>query len=180
MRHTVCEEAPPPQAYTKMRRPINIAFISCLMSTSDASEDANTVSPPRSRLVLYSRSLNQVFSARFSDSNATTSFLPGPGYVLGRLFSAGGRRLETVVDRTAARVGLGFEGIARRLLMKLRARHSRCQPWPDFAKTPVVELAVELGNSCCGRCEDRYTSFLDSKGDTEIEDLLRRLISSIE
>jgi hypothetical protein len=64
--------------------------------------------------------------------------------------------------------------------MKLRARHSRCKPWPDFAKTPVVELAVELGNGCCGECEDRYIRFLDSKSDTEIENLLLRLIPSIE
>jgi hypothetical protein len=159
---------------------MSIAFIACLMSTSNASEDANTISPPRGRLVVYSRSLNEAFSARFSDSNATTSLLPGPGHVLGRLLSAGGRRLETVVDRTAARVGFGFEGIARRLLMKLRARHSRCKPWPDFAKTPVAELAVELGNGCCDKCKVRYTSFLDSKSDTEIENLLLRLLPSIE
>jgi hypothetical protein len=88
--------------------------------------------------------------------------------------------LRHAVDRTAARVGFGFEGIARRLLLKVRARHSRCKPWPDFPKTSVVELAVELGQGCCDRCEDRYTSFLDIKGDTEIESLLLRLIPSIE
>jgi hypothetical protein len=150
------------------------------MSTPNVSKNPNTTGPPRSRLVLYSPSLDLTFSARFTDSNATTSHLPGPGYILGRLLSASGRRLETVIDRTAARVGFGFEGLARRLLMKLRARHSRCKSWPDFAKTSVVQLAVELGNGCCDECKDRYTSFLDSKSDTDIEDLLLRLIPSIE
>jgi hypothetical protein len=76
-----------------------------------------------------------------------------PGRPLGQLLSAAGRRLESVVDRTAARAGLGFEGIARRLLMKLRAPHARCRSWSDFAKTPVVHGA------CC-RVGQRDLSWL--------------------
>jgi hypothetical protein len=44
-----------------------------------------------------------------SDSNATASNLPGPGRPLGQLLSSAGRRFEAVVDRTAARLGLGLK-----------------------------------------------------------------------
>jgi hypothetical protein len=115
-----------------------------------------------------------------SDSNATMSNLAGPGRVLGLLFSAAGRRLEVVVDRTAARLGLGFEGIARRLFMQLRAPHARCRAWPDFAKTPVVELAIELGSGSCAGCSQRYMSVLGRSNNGEIEELLLRLVPSIE
>jgi hypothetical protein len=115
-----------------------------------------------------------------SDSNATTSHLAGPGRPLGQLLSAAGRRLEAVVDRTAARAGLGFEGIARRLLMKLRGSHARCRAWPEFAKTSVVELAVELGNGTCMQCNQRYINSLGSTNYFEIEELLLRLVPCIE
>jgi hypothetical protein len=116
-----------------------------------------------------------------SDSNETVSNLPGPGRPLGQLFSAAGRRLEAVVDRTAARAGLGFEGIARRLLMTLRAPHARCRAWPEFVKTPVVELAIELGSGRCDGCNQKYMmSTLGSTNSHEVEELLLRLIPSIE
>jgi hypothetical protein len=115
-----------------------------------------------------------------SDSNATMSGLPGPGLPLGQLLSAAGRRLEVVIDRTAARAGWGFEGIARRLLMKLRAPHSRCQAWPEFATTPVVDLAMELGSRCCARCNQRYLRVLHGTNDGEVGELLLRLVPSIE
>jgi hypothetical protein len=115
-----------------------------------------------------------------SDSNETMSNLPGPGRPLGQLLSAAGRRLEAVVDRTVARVGLGFEGVARRLLMKLRASHSRCRAWPEFSKTPVVELAIELGSGRCTGCDQRYMSALGGRHDSEIEELLLRIVPSIE
>jgi hypothetical protein len=126
-------------------------------------------------------SINFSFAGSWrSDSNATTSNLAGPGRPLGRLLSAAGRRLEVVVDRTAARLGLGFEGIARRLFMKLRAPHARCEEWPDFAKTPVVELAIEIGSGSCARCNQRYMSALGYMNNDEIRELLLRLVPSIE
>jgi hypothetical protein len=114
-----------------------------------------------------------------SDSNATMSNLAGPGRALGLMFSAAGRRLEVVVDRTAARLGFGFEGIARRLFMKLRAPHVRCGGWPDFARVPVVELAIELGSGSCAGCNQRFMIALGGMDNQEIKDLLR-LVPSIE
>jgi hypothetical protein len=114
------------------------------------------------------------------DSNETMSNLPGPGLVLGQLFSAAGRRLDVVVDRAASRLGLGFEGLARRLLMKLRSPHSRCQAWPDFSKTPVFDLAIELGTGTCAGCNQRYMRLLGGTYDREVENLLLRLVPSIE
>jgi hypothetical protein len=115
-----------------------------------------------------------------SDSNETTSNLPGPGRPLGQLLSAAGRRLEAVVDRTAARAGFGFEGVARRLFVKLGANHSRCRAWSEFAKTPVVELAIELGSGHCAGCHQRYMTALSGSDSHEIEELLLRLVPSIE
>jgi hypothetical protein len=115
-----------------------------------------------------------------SDSNATTSNLPGPGRALSQLFSAAGRRLEIVVDRTAARLGLGFDGIARRLLLKLRVPHLHCRAWPEFVHIPVVELAVELGSGRCAGCDRRYMATLGSENKSDITDLLSRLVPSIE
>jgi hypothetical protein len=115
-----------------------------------------------------------------SESNATMVNPTGPGRALGPLLSAAGRRLEMVVDRTAARLGLGFEGIARRLLMKLRAAHARCGAWSDLAKTPVVELAIELGCGSCARCNQRYLSALGRMNTGEIKELLLRLVPSLE
>jgi hypothetical protein len=121
------------------------------------------------------------FSGSFrSNSNATASNLAGPGRVLGLVFSAAGRRLDAVVERTAARLGLGFEGIARRLFMKLRAPHSRCRAWPEFSKTPVVELAIALGSGRCAGCDQRYMTALGGAPDHEVEGLVLRLMSSIE
>jgi hypothetical protein len=115
-----------------------------------------------------------------SDSNATMSGLAGPGRPLGQLLSAAGRGLETVIDRAAARAGWGFEGIARRLLMKLRAPHSRCRAWPEFAKTPVVELAIELGSGRCAGCDQKYMRAVGGANDREVGELLLRLVPSIE
>jgi hypothetical protein len=115
-----------------------------------------------------------------SNSNATMSNLAGPGRVLGLLFSSAGRRLEVAVDRTAARLGLGFEGIAQRLFMKLRAPHARCGAWPDFAKTPVLELAIELGSGSCDGCRQRYMSVWGRTSNGEIERLLLGLVPSLE
>jgi hypothetical protein len=114
-----------------------------------------------------------------SDSNDTASNLPGPGRALGQLLSAAGRRLEAVVDRTAARAGLDFEGIARRLLMKLCAPHSLCPDWSRFPKTPVVDLAIELGSERCTGCNQSYISALSPIDNRDLKDLLR-LVSSIE
>jgi hypothetical protein len=115
-----------------------------------------------------------------SDSNATTSNLAGPGRPLGQLLSAAGRRLEVVIDRTAARAGWGFEGIARRLLMRLRAPHSRCRAWPEFVTTPVVDLAIELGSGSCAGCNRKYMHPGDATKNSQVEALLIRLVPSIE
>jgi hypothetical protein len=115
-----------------------------------------------------------------SDSNDTASNLPGPGRALGQLLSAAGRRLEAAVDRTAARAGLGFEGITRRLLMKLYEPHTRCRVWPEFTKTPVVDLAIELGSGICSGCNQSYISTSTPIADLEIEKLFLRLVPSIE
>jgi hypothetical protein len=115
-----------------------------------------------------------------SHSNETASNLPGPERALGQLLSAAGRRLEAVVDRTAARAGLSFEGIARRLLMQLRGAHSRCRAWPEFSKTPVVELAIELGGGRCAGCNKKYISTLSANSDSGIQQLLLRMVPSIE
>jgi hypothetical protein len=96
------------------------------------------------------------------------SGLAGPGRPLGQLLSAAGRGLETVIDRAAARAGWGFEGIARRLLMKLRAPHSRCRAWPEFAKTHVVKLAIELGSGRCARCDQKYMRAVGGAKDHEV------------
>jgi hypothetical protein len=115
-----------------------------------------------------------------SDSNETASNLPGPGRPLGQLLSTAGRRLEAVVERTVARAGLGFEGIARRLLMKLRAPHAHCHVWPEFARRPVVELAMQLASGRCDGCNQRYTSGLSDSDAMKIGDLILRLVPSIE
>jgi hypothetical protein len=115
-----------------------------------------------------------------SDSNATGSGIAGPGLPLGQLFSAAGRRLEVVIDRTAARAGWGFEGIARRLLMKMCAPHARCRAGPDFAKTSIVNLAIELGSGHCHTCGERYIRVLSIMKAQEIGELLLRLVPSIE
>jgi hypothetical protein len=115
-----------------------------------------------------------------SDSNATASNLSGPGRPLGQLLSSAGRRFEAVVDRTAARLGLGFEGVARRLFVKLRGPHVRCGDWPDFAKAPIVELAIELGSGRCSVCNKMYMSALDRNQNQDVDELLLRLVSSIE
>jgi hypothetical protein len=115
-----------------------------------------------------------------SDSNATSSTYTGPGRPLGVLLDVAGRRLEALVDRAVPLAGLGFEGIARRLLMKLRAPHARCRAWPDFVTTPIVELAIQLGSGNCNECHRRYMSTLGDMRRSEIERFLFRLIPSIE
>jgi hypothetical protein len=124
--------------------------------------------------------MQSVVTSIASDSNATMSNLAGPGRVLGQLLSAAGRRLDVVVDRAASRVGLSYEGIARRLFMKIRSPHSRCRAWPEFSKTPVIELAIELGTGTCAGCNQRYMRPLGGTYDREIENLLPRLVPSIE
>jgi hypothetical protein len=133
--------------------------------------------PRRAPLHIRVRSLNLSFSANWSpDSNSTTTGLPGPGLVIGRLFSAGGRRLETIVNRTAAVAGLGYEGIARRLLVLMRGRHARCAPWVDFSSAPVLDLAIELGSGFCEACIETY---FDSR-DKRIGRLVARLLPAIQ
>jgi hypothetical protein len=114
-----------------------------------------------------------------SDSNDTASNLPGPGRALGQLLSAAGRRLEAVVDRTAARAGLSFEGTARRVLMRLCALHAPCPVWARFATTPVVDLAIELSNGHCTGCNQSYISAFSPIDNRDVKDLLR-LTYSIE
>jgi hypothetical protein len=136
---------------------------------------------PEATLHIRVGSQDLAFSAYWSeDSNSTTTGLPGPGRVLGHMFSVGGRRIEAVAARTAALAGFGFEGLTRRLLMRLRSPHMRCGLWPAFSSAPVVDLAVELGNGCCGGCQKRYAQLLDGEGLPEVEALLVRLIPSIE
>jgi hypothetical protein len=108
------------------------------------------------------------------------SGLAGPGRPLGQLLSAAGRGLEVVIDRAAARAGWGFEGIARRLLLKLRAPHSRCRARPGFAKMPVVDLAIELGSGRCAGCDEKYMPTVGGANDREVGELLLRLVPSIE
>jgi hypothetical protein len=126
-----------------------------------------------------------------SDSDETASNLPGPGRPLGQLLFAAGRRLEVVVDRTAplaglgfkgiaARFGLGYEGIARRLVTQLRAPHASCRTWPEFAKSSLVELTIELGGGFCFACDKTYMSALSDKNIREVEYLLLRLVRSLE
>jgi hypothetical protein len=115
-----------------------------------------------------------------SESNATMVDLSGPRRPLRQLLSDVGRRIEAAVDRTAARAGLDFEGIARRLLMKLRAPHSRCRAWPEFAGTPVVELTIELGSGRCTGCNQRYMGALGGSINQEVKELLFRLVPSVE
>jgi hypothetical protein len=126
--------------------------------------------------------MQSVVGSLASDSNATASNIAGPGRVLGQFLSAAGRRLDVVVDRAASRVGLGFEGIARRLLMKLRSPHSHCRAWPEFSRTPVIELAFELGTGTCAGCDQKYMRALGTINDPdrEVGNLLLRLVPSIE
>jgi hypothetical protein len=124
--------------------------------------------------------VQSVVASIASDSNETASNIAGPGLLLGQLFSAAGRRLDVVVDRAASRVGLSFEGIARRLLMKIRSPHSRCRAWPEFSKTPVFDLAIELGTGRCAGCQQRYMRPLGGTYNREVEKLLLRLVPSIE
>jgi hypothetical protein len=115
-----------------------------------------------------------------SESNATMVDRPSNRRPLRQLLSVVGRRIEAVVDRTVARAGLDFEGIARRLLMKLRAPHSRCRAWPEFAGTPVVELAIELGSGRCTGCNQKYMGVLGGSNNHEVKELLLRLVPSVE
>jgi hypothetical protein len=144
---------------------------------------ATDTGEPESSLYIRRRIGSFVFSvrgSRTSDSNATMSGLAGPGRPMGQLLSAAGRSLETVIDRAAARAGWGFEGIARRLLLKLRAPHSRCRAWPGFAKTPVVGLAIELGSGRCAGCDQKYMRAVGGANDREVGELLLRLVPYIE
>jgi hypothetical protein len=176
------------------------------MSAPGASNPLDTVRVPRRPLHIRVRSLNLSFSADFStDSNTTTTGLPGPGRVLGHLFSAGGRRLETIVNRTAAVAGLGYEDIARRLLVRLRgwhARYGRCVPSPgssslrrfhpdsQYSEFPsaleivssssVLDVAVELGIGYCNVCKDKYSALLDNIHDADTESLLLRLVPALQ
>jgi hypothetical protein len=136
-----------------------------------ASETTDVDEPAAS---LHIRLQRRVGSFRFSlaasaasDSNATMSGLAGPGRPLGQLLSAAGRGLEIVIDR-------------RRLLLKLRAPHSRCRAWPEFAKTPVVDLAIELGSGRCAGCNRKYMRAVGGANDREVEELFLRLVPSIE
>jgi hypothetical protein len=177
------------------------------MSAPGASNPLDTVRVPRRPLHIRVRSLNLSFSADFStDSNTTTTGLPGPGRVLGHLFSAGGRRLETIVNRTAAVVGLGYEGIPRRLLVRLRGWHAaRCGrgvPSPDSSSlrrvhpvsqnsdfrsalettssSSVLDVVVELGTGYCDVCKDKYFGLLDNIHDADTESLLLRLVPALQ
>jgi hypothetical protein len=148
---------------------------------SEATDTSETASSLRIRLQRRVGSFRFSLAASVaSDSNATMSGLAGPGRPLGLLLSAAGRGLETVIDRAAARADWGFEGIARRLLLKLRAPHSRCRAWPEFAKTPVVDLAIELGSGRCAGCNRKYMRAVGGANDSEVGELLLRLVPSIE
>jgi hypothetical protein len=150
-------------------------------SDLDAASESLVPSSPEHRIVVYTGWDQWSFSELFSpDSNSTATGLPGPGRVLGQAFATGGQRIEAFVNRATALAGIGFQGIARRLLLKLRAPHARCRVWPALSGTSLVELAVELGNGWCTRCEKRYASTLDGGGDAELDTLLLRMMPSIE
>jgi hypothetical protein len=148
---------------------------------SEATNASETTSSLHIRLKRRVGSFQfSVAASAASDSNATMSGLAGPGRPLGHLLSAAGRRFEVVIDRAAARAGWGFEGIARRLLMKPRAPHSHCRAWPEFAKTPVVELAIELGSGRCAGCNQKYMRAVGGTRDREVGELLLRVVPSMK
>jgi hypothetical protein len=66
--------------------------------------------------------------------------------------------------------------------MKMRSPHSRCRAWPEFSKTPIIELAIELGTGTCAGCNQKYMRALGTTNDPdrEFENLLLRLVPSIE
>jgi hypothetical protein len=141
---------------------------------SDSPSDASTM---RQRV----GPVPSIFSAYFTaDSNSTASNLPGPGRVLGQVFAVGGRRIEVAMSRATARAGLGFQGAARTLLLRLRGQHEKCRNWPSFTTSPIVELAIELGHGCCEKCRVRYLSTLGQQADADFEGLLKRVIPAIE
>jgi hypothetical protein len=58
-----------------------------------------------------------------SDSNSTTTDLPGPGRVLGSLFSKGGKIVSHIVDRGAEKLGHGPDAHCIKLLTAIEDEH---------------------------------------------------------
>ena len=67
----------------------------------------------------------ELLSLESPSSNATASDIPGPGRVLGNVFSFLGKRLERAMESFAMRRGYGPQNVARRI----RERLDTYQPW---------------------------------------------------
>lgn len=55
------------------------------------------------------------------------SGIPGPGRILGKILSAGGRHLERALDRAAVSLGYGPAATIRDLVMLLQEDHCRTE-----------------------------------------------------
>jgi hypothetical protein len=137
---------------------------------------SGSLAPARMR----ARLVPSLFSARFTgSSNSMMSGLAGPGRVLGHAFAVAGRRVEAAAGRAAAVAGLGVPGAAARVLAHLRGRHVACEEWSSLAERPV-DMAVELGNGFCMRCEERYYWPPTDAVDDELDALLARILPVLE
>ena len=60
-----------------------------------------------------------------TNTDSTMSGIPGPGRTLGRMLSAGGRRIEPALNRVAELLGYGPGAVVRRLLPLIQEEHVR-------------------------------------------------------
>jgi hypothetical protein len=145
-----------------------------MVVTSPLSTTAETSARPRGRPV------SSLFSAHFSgSSDSTASDIPGPGRLLGHVFSVSGRYVEAAAAHAAAISGLGLPGAAAHVLAHLRGRHAACQAWPPLVSC-VVDMAVEVGNGYCLRCRERYYSPSASAADEKLVALLTRVFPALQ
>lgn len=105
-------------------------------------------------------------------TNSTVSGIRGPGRLVGRVLSAGGRRIEPVLSRAAEMLGYGPNVVARRLVALIRAQHS-CgrRRLGDQVDEPLTELAADEGppatpmqsliNIACHPCQECRGPILD-------------------
>lgn len=79
-------------------------------------------------------------------SDATASDLPGPGRLLGNLYSNNGRKLETAIGKTAEWMGYGPRVVAERV----RERTSLIRTYKEYLQH--IETCPNRRNRCwlCG------------------------------
>lgn len=94
-----------------------------------------TIPPPSRRL---RRLPSHLTLSLASGTDSTTSGIPGPGRALGALLSAYGKRVESILSRTAQYMGFGPHAIVQRILAVLHKYHAqRCPSSPELLSTSM-------------------------------------------